>query len=433
MAIIATIHGREILDSRGTPTVEVEVTLDSGVVGRASVPSGASTGVHEALELRDGQVEHYEGHGVTLAVNHINQEISQSLVGQDPTLQAEIDTLLITLDGTLNLSRLGANAVLGVSLAVSRAAAAELKLPYFQYIRQQYNTLAQAHSAATLTTYTLPIPMFNVINGGAHTDWQTTDFQEFMIVPLTAPTFREAVEQGSETYHSLEKLLMEKQLSTLVGDEGGFAPQVSSNEQAIELILQAITKAGSTPGTEISLALDPAVSELYRDGKYHLKNVPQALTNTQMIQLWSQLVKTYPIISIEDGLAEDDWEGWQQLYAALGKSTMLVGDDLLVTKPERIDQALQLKACNALLLKVNQIGTLSNAVMAAITARKGNWRLIVSHRSGETEDTAIADIAVGIKAEYVKMGAPARGERTAKYNQLLRIEEQLANQATALN
>jgi len=432
MAIIATIHGREILDSRGTPTVEVEVTLDSGVFGRASVPSGASTGTHEALELRDQEAEHFAGKGVTDAVEFVNTEISQAVIGQDANLQTQIDTQLTQLDGTPNLSRLGANAILGVSLAVSKAAALELKIPYFQYVRQHYNMLAQAGAVPTLTTYTLPTPLFNIINGGAHTDWQTTDFQEFMIVPQTAASFKEVLEQGSETYHVLEKILMEKKLSTLVGDEGGFAPNVTSNEEAIELILQAITKSGLVPGQEMSLALDPAVSEIYKNGSYHLKNTPQPLSSAEMINYWERLVRTYPIISIEDGLAEDDWSGWQELYRKLGSSIMIVGDDLLVTNSERIAHAIELSACNALLLKVNQIGTLTHALQAAVTARKGSWRVIVSHRSGETEDTAIADIAVGIKAEYVKMGAPARGERTAKYNQLLRIEELLSNQAVAV-
>jgi enolase len=423
---ITSISARSILDSRGNPTVEVDVLLSDGSQGRASVPSGASTGVHEALELRDNNPDHFGGKSVEKAVANVNDVLAKHLLNNDPFDQAGLDNEMVLRDGTPTLQRTGANATLAVSLAVSKAAAASLKLPYYRYIHHLYQSTHSQHANGyRRLTLHMPVPMFNIMNGGAHTNWQTTDFQEFMIVPRTARTFKEAMEIGSEIYHHLKELLKKKGFSTLVGDEGGFAPDIKGNEAAVELILEAIHQAGLKAGYEVSLALDPATSELYEHGSYFLKKEQRRLRSEELVELWTNWVEKYPIISIEDGLAEDDWAGWQLLKRKLGHKILLVGDDFLVTNPERIERAIQEQTCNALLMKINQIGTLSESLQAIMLSRGANWKIIVSHRSGETEDTSIADIAVGTDAEFVKIGAPARSERTAKYNQLLRIEEGL--------
>ena len=414
---IEDIVAREILDSRGNPTVEVDVVLMGGALGRAAVPSGASTGVHEAVELRDGDAERYNGKGVLKAVENVNTTIADALIGWDALDQVGIDRLLLDLDGTENKSKLGANAILGVSLAVAHAAAAQLDVPLFRY-------LGGVHA------HVLPVPMMNILNGGKHAV-DSTDLQEFMVVPAGASSFAEALRWGVETYHALKKVLKKRGYSTNVGDEGGFAPSLKSNEEAVEVILEAITTAGYTPGEDVFLALDPATSEIYdADEKvYVLKKEGRSLSGEQMVRFWEEWVNKYPIISIEDGLAEDDWDHWPLLYQAIGDRVQLVGDDLLVTNVRRIERAIELKACNALLLKVNQIGTLTEAIAAAQMAQRAGWAVIVSHRSGETEDTTIADLAVARNAGQIKTGAPARSDRTAKYNQLLRIEEFLGEDA----
>ncbi len=418
MPKIEHIHAREILDSRGNPTVEVEVYVEGGFVGRAAVPSGASTGVHEALELRDGDPKRFHGKGVQKAVAHVREVLAPALVGMDATRQREIDLRMLELDGTPNKSRLGANAILGVSLAVAKAAAQALGLPLYRYLGG-----VQAH--------VLPVPLMNILNGGAHTGWQGPDMQEFMIMPIGASSFAEALRWGSEIYHALKKVLKEKGYPTLVGDEGGFAPPLKANEEALELILQAIETAGYRPGEQVVLALDPAASELYDEETrtYHLRREGRRLTSEEMVAFWQRWVETYPILSIEDGMAEDDWEGWQALYRTLGDQVQLVGDDLLVTNPDRVQRAIDLQACNALLVKVNQIGTLTETVEAVTLAQRAGWGTITSHRSGETEDATIADLAVALNMGQIKTGAPARSDRTAKYNQLLRIEEDLGPQA----
>ncbi len=414
---IEDIEAREILDSRGNPTVEVEVTLASGVVGRAAVPSGASTGIHEAVELRDQDPQRFNGKGVLKAVENVNTIIADALIGWDALDQVGIDRMLIELDGTENKGKLGANAILGVSLAVAHAAAAQLEVPLFRY-------LGGVHA------HVLPVPMMNILNGGKHA-MDSTDFQEFMIVPAGAPTFAEALRWGVETYHALKQVLKKRGFSTNVGDEGGFAPSLKSNEEAIEVILEAIQTAGYTPGEDIFLALDPATSEIYDEEEkvYVLKKEGRKLTGEEMVKFWEAWVDRYPILSLEDGLAEDDWDHWVLLHQALGDRIQLVGDDLLVTNVKRIQRAIDLAACNALLLKVNQIGTLTEAMAAAQLAQRAGWNVVVSHRSGETEDTTIADLAVALNAGQIKTGAPARSDRTAKYNQLLRIEEYLGEDA----
>ena len=414
---IEDIVAREILDSRGNPTVEVEVVLAGGAMGRAAVPSGASTGVHEAVELRDGDEARFGGKGVLKAVENVNTVIADALVGWDALDQVGIDRLLIDLDGTENKGALGANAILGVSLAVAHAAAAALEVPLFRY-------LGGVHA------HVLPVPMMNILNGGKHAV-DSTDFQEFMIVPAGAETFGEALRWGVETYHALKKVLKKRGYSTNVGDEGGFAPSLGSNEEAVEVILEAIQTAGYRPGEDIFLALDPATSEIYDEAEkvYVLKKEGRRLRGEEMVRFWEDWVNRYPIVSIEDGLAEDDWEHWRLLHEALGERVQLVGDDLLVTNVKRIARAIEERACNALLLKVNQIGTLTEAMAAAQMAQRAGWNVVVSHRSGETEDTTIADLAVALNAGQIKTGAPARADRTAKYNQLLRIEEYLGEDA----
>lgn len=415
MSFIESVHAREILDSRGNPTIEVDVVLEDGAYARASVPSGASTGENEAVELRDGDKTRYGGKGVRKAINHINTEIAAALEGWAATDQIGIDKLLNQMDGTENKSNLGANAILGVSLAVARAAAASLGMPLYRYI-------------GGVNAHVLPTPMMNILNGGKHAD-NSTDFQEFMILPVGAPSFAEALRWGAETYHALHKVLKSKGYSTNVGDEGGFAPSLKSNAEAIEVILEAITKAGYKPGDQIAIGLDPAASEIYEKGKYHLAREGRVLNTDEMIAYWENWIRQYPIVSIEDGLAEHDWEGWKHFMQAVGDKVRLVGDDLLVTNAEFVARAIAEKACNALLCKVNQIGTLSETIEAVTMSLRAGWAVAVSHRSGETEDTTISDLVVGLNTGLIKTGAPARGERTAKYNQLLRIEEELGDAA----
>jgi enolase len=426
MPRITSLTARQILDSRGNPTIEAEVGLEGGATGRASVPSGASTGIHEALELRDANPLHYGGKGVLKAVTHV-KEIAQHFLNNEATDQMACDNELVLRDGTENLSKLGANAALSVSLAISKAAAESKNQPYFTYIHSLYShVLEQYAPELPVPEMNMPVPFFNVLNGGAHTGWQSTNFQEFMVVPHAARTFKSALEQGSEIYHALKSILKEKGLSTLVGDEGGFAPMLKHDEQAVEFLIAAIEKAGFKPGKQVSIALDPATSELYENGEYTFKTTGKKHSTNDMVELWKKWTNDYPIMSLEDGLAQDDWAGWVKLNREVGNCVYLVGDDLLVTNTSRIERAIAEQACTALLMKLNQIGTLSEALIAVALSKSAGWRVVVSHRSGETEDTAIADIAVGIGAEYVKMGAPARSERTAKYNQLLRIEEQLS-------
>jgi len=413
MSEIVEVVGREVLDSRGNPTVEVEVVLDSGATGRAIVPSGASTGEYEAVELRDGG-SRYLGKGVLRAVENVNNLIAQVAIGMDATNQRALDNALIELDGTENKSRLGANAMLGVSLSVAHAAASELELPL-------YRAIGGPHA------HVLPVPMMNVINGGAHAD-NNVDLQEFMIMPVGAPSFREAVRWGVETYHTLKKVLADRGLSTAVGDEGGFAPNLSSNEAAVAILVEAIEKAGYAPGKDIAIALDPAMSELYRDGAYHLKGEGKVLSAPEMVG-WTSLVDRYPIVSIEDGMAENDWSGWAQMTAALGSRIQLVGDDLFVTNTRRLQMGIDQSVANSVLIKVNQIGTLSETLDTVELATRHSYTSVMSHRSGETEDSTIADLAVATNCGQIKTGAPARSDRVAKYNQLLRIEEMLGDTA----
>ncbi|MBI4785731.1 MAG: phosphopyruvate hydratase [Chloroflexi bacterium] len=419
MPLIEDLHAREILDSRGNPTVEVEVTLDDGAMGRAAVPSGASTGVHEALELRDGDKNRFGGKGVLKAVQNVNTVIADELLGWDAREQEAIDALLIGLDGTPTKSNLGANAILGVSLAVAHAAATSQELPLYRY-------LGGVHARV------LPVPMMNILNGGTHTNWQSTDIQEFMVAPTGAPNFAEALRWSAEIYQSLKKVLKDKGYSTNVGDEGGFAPALKSNAEAIEVILQATEKAGYKTGDQIVICLDPAASEFYEDGKYNLRKEGRVLTGAQMVDWYAELVDKYPIVSIEDGVSEDDWDTWKQLTARLGGKIQLVGDDLFVTNVERLKKGIAERAANSILIKLNQIGSLSETLSAIEMAHKAGWTAVVSHRSGETEDTTISDLVVATNAGQIKTGAPARSERVAKYNQLLRIEEQLGDTAEYL-
>lgn len=415
-SIIEDVVGREILDSRGNPTIEVEVTLMDGSWGRAAVPSGASTGIHEALELRDGDKKRYQGKGVLKAVENVNNEIADALIGWDATDQAGIDHELIELDGTENKSKLGANAILGVSLAVAKAAANSLGLPLYRYIGGVY-------------AHILPVPMMNILNGGAHTGWQSTDAQEFMVMPLGAPSFSEGLRWGSEIYQALKTVLKEKGYTALVGDEGGYAPALKANAEAVEVILAAIEIAGYKAGVDVAIALDPAASELYDEETrlYNLRREGRKLTSAEMVSYWKSWVNQYPIVSLEDGLAQDDWEGWKLLTQELGERIQIVGDDLLVTNPTRVRRAIKDKAANALLVKLNQIGTLSETIEAVETCHRAGWRAVTSHRSGETEDSTIADLAVALNMGQIKTGAPARSDRVAKYNQLLRIEAELGD------
>lgn len=413
---IVNVEGLEVLDSRGNPTVEVSVTLEDGSVGTAMVPSGASTGIHEALEMRDGDKTRYNGKGVLKAVENVNGEIAENLFGMESIQQKEIDEFLIELDGTKNKSRFGANAMLGVSLAVAKAAAISLDMPLYRYLGGVY-------------AHVLPTPMMNILNGGAHTAWQSTDAQEFMVMPLGAPSFAEGLRWGAEIYHALKSVLKSRGYATLVGDEGGYAPALKANNEAVEVILEAIEKAGFKAGEQIGIALDPAASELYDEETktYNLRKEGKKLTGEQMVAFWKNWVDQYPIVSIEDGLAQDDWESWKLLTKEVGHKVQIVGDDLLVTNPERVRRAIKEDACNALLVKLNQIGTLTETIEAVETCHRNGWRAVTSHRSGETEDSTIADLAVALNMGQIKTGAPARSDRVAKYNRLLRIEAELGD------
>jgi len=427
--LIEDVFGREVLDSRGNPTVEVEVVLIDGSRGRAIVPSGASTGVHEALEMRDGDKSRYSGKGVLKAVESVNEKIADLLIGWDAIEQKAIDQALLELDGTSNKSNLGANAILGISLAVAKAAAASLGLPLYRYIGGVY-------------AHVLPVPMLNILNGGAHTGWQSTDAQEFMVMPLGADSFAEGLfmvmplgadsfaeglRWGAEIYHKLKTVLKERGYTTLVGDEGGYAPALKANSEAVEVILEAIEKAGYKPGEQVSIALDPAASEFYeeQEGLYNLRTEGRKLNSEELVAYWKSWVDQYPIVSIEDGLAQDDWDGWIMMMNELGDQIQIVGDDLLVTNPERVRRAIKEGAANALLVKLNQIGTLTETIEAVETCQRAGWRAVTSHRSGETEDTTIADLVVALNMGQIKTGAPARSDRVSKYNQLLRIEADL--------
>jgi enolase len=416
MSVIAQIRAREIIDSRGNPTVEADVILDSGVMGRAAVPSGASTGEHEAIELRDGDKSRYLGKGVQGAVKNVEDEIGPALMGHEITDQMGIDAKMLELDGTPNKSNLGANAMLAVSMASARAGASSVKMPLWRYLG---GPLARV----------MPVPMMNILNGGAHAT-NTVDFQEFMVVPVGAETFSDALRMGAEVFHSLKKVLVKRKLATGVGDEGGFAPDLKSDEEAITVILEAIEAAGYAPGKDMALALDCAASELYKDGKYTFKKSGAGTKSAEgMVELYSKWLQEYPIVSIEDGLAEDDWDGWAKLTAALGERCQLVGDDLFVTNTERLARGIESGVANAILIQVNQIGTLSETLEAIEMARSAGYLSVISHRSGETEDTFIADLAVGTGAGQIKTGSASRTDRVAKYNQLLRIEEELGGAA----
>ena len=415
---IETIIGRQVLDSRGNPTVEVDVQLVDGSLGRAIVPSGASTGIHEALELRDGDKKKFLGKSVCQAVNNVNSKIFDALVGEDATRQKSIDSILLELDGTPNKAKLGANAILGTSLAVAKAAAISLELPLYQYIGGIY-------------AHVLPSPMMNILNGGEHTDWQSTDAQEFMIMPLGAPTYSEGLRWGTEIYHTLKSVLKSHNYATLVGDEGGYAPALGSNAEAVEIILEAIEKAGYKPGEDIAIALDPAASEFYEEetGLYNLRTEGKKLSSAEMVAFWKEWVDKYPIVSIEDGLAQDDWDGWKLMVEEMGDKIQIVGDDLLVTNPERVLKGIKENAANSLLVKVNQIGSLTETIESVELCHRAGWTAVTSHRSGETEDSTISDLAVALNTGQIKTGAPARSDRVAKYNQLLRIEENLGDMA----
>jgi enolase len=415
---IVNVEGLEVLDSRGNPTVEVSVLLEDGSYGTAMVPSGASTGIHEALEMRDGDKTRYNGKGVLKAVENVNGEIAENLLGMDASDQKDIDEYLIALDGTKNKSRLGANAILGVSLAVAKAAAESHGMSLYRYLGGVY-------------AHVLPVPMMNILNGGAHTAWQSTDAQEFMVMPFGAPSFVEGVRWGAEIYHALKSVLKARGYATLVGDEGGYAPALKANNEAVEVILEAIEKAGYKAGEQVAIALDPAASELYDEESktYNLRKEGKKLTGEQMVDFWKNWVRQYPIVSIEDGLAQDDWESWKLLTKEIGNKVQIVGDDLLVTNTERVRKAIKEQACNALLVKLNQIGSLTETIEAVETCHRNGWRAVVSHRSGETEDSTIADLVVALNCGQIKTGAPARSDRVAKYNQLIRIEAELGDTA----
>ncbi len=412
---ITEIYAREILDSRGNPTVEVETVLDCGAIGRASVPSGASTGAFEAVELRDNDKARYMGKGVLLALDNVNEVIAAELEGMDAINQREIDNMMIDLDGTDNKAKLGANAILGVSLSVAKAAAIALDIPLYKYI-------------GGVNAHVLPSPMMNILNGGKHAD-NTVDLQEFMIMPLGASSFAEALRMSAEVFHTLKSVLKKDGMSTSVGDEGGFAPNLKKNEDAVKYIMKAIAEAGFKPGTDIYIALDPAATELFKDGKYHLAGEGKILSSAEMVDYYAALVEKYPIISIEDGMAEEDWDGWKLLTDKIGKKIQIVGDDLFVTNTKRLKKGIDLGIANSILIKVNQIGTLTETLDAIEMAKRAGYTAVVSHRSGETEDTTIADIVVGVNAGQIKTGAPSRTDRVAKYNQLLRIEEELYSEA----
>lgn len=412
MSIISQIHARQIFDSRGNPTIEVDVTTDTGATGRAAVPSGASTGKHEAVELRDDDKSKYMGKGVLKAVENVNSKIAEELIGFSVYEQALLDKIMLELDGTPNKANLGANAILGVSLAAARAAAQDAGMPLYRYV-------------GGVGATTLPVPMMNILNGGSHAD-NSIDFQEFMIMPVGAPSFSEALRWGSEIFHNLKNVLKKQGFSTNVGDEGGFAPNIKSNEDAIKIVLEAIEVAGYRPGEDVFIAMDAAVSEFYEDGVYHFKkSTGDKLTSSQMVDYWADWVKKYPIISLEDGMDEDDWSGWKALTERVGKQTQLVGDDLFVTNVDRLQRGIDEGVANAILIKVNQIGTLTETIDAVNLGRRNGYKSIMSHRSGETEDSTIADLAVALNTGQIKTGSASRSDRMAKYNQLLRIEEEL--------
>jgi enolase len=413
--LIEDVLAREVLDSRGNPTIEVEVFLDGGAMGSAIVPSGASTGAHEAVELRDGDAGRYGGKGVLTAVRHVNDTLRPELLGSDAVDQVSVDRLLIDLDGTPNKERLGANALLGVSLAVAHAAADSVGLPLYRYL---------GGAGARV----LPVPQVNILNGGKHAI-DSTDFQEFMIAPLGAPSFREGLRWAAETFHALGKLLHERGFATTVGDEGGYAPSLESNEAAITLVVEAIQRAGYEPGDQVAIALDPATSELFTDGSYVLAREGRTMTGAELVDFWIDWLDRYPIVSLEDGLAEDDWETWRLLTERAGARVQIVGDDLLVTNTQRLGRAIEERACNSILVKLNQIGTLTETLEAIEMAHRAGWTVVVSHRSGETEDTTIADLVVGLNTGQIKTGSMSRSERIAKYNRLLRIEEELGDAA----
>ena len=417
MSAIETVLGRQLLDSRGNPTVEAEVHLESGASGRAISPSGASTGTREAVELRDGGTA-WGGKGVQIAVNNVNGEISDALEGYDANDQRSVDLAMIDLDGTPNKGRLGANAILAVSLATAKAAAMESGLPLFQYI-------------GGVNAHVLPVPMFNVVNGGVHAK-NSIDFQEFMVMPIGAASFSEALQWGAETYHALKNVLAKRGLSTAVGDEGGFAPDLPDNETAVKVLVEAIESTGRAPGRDVAIALDPATSELWRDGAYHLDGEGRELTSAELVDYWADLSSRYPIVSLEDGMAEDDWDGWAALTQRLGERLQLVGDDIFVTNSEILQKGIERKVANSILVKLNQIGTLSETLDTVRLANNSRYSAVISHRSGETEDVTIADLAVATNAGQIKTGAPARSDRVAKYNQLLRLEEQLGDRARFL-
>jgi enolase len=416
LSLIDQVHAMEILDSRGNPTVQVEVVLESGARGLAAVPSGASTGAHEAVELRDEDAGRYGGKGVLRAVANVNDTIAPEIVGLDAMEQVAVDALLQALDGTRNKANLGANAMLGVSLAVARAAAGDLEMPLYRYL-------------GGIHAHTLPVPMLNILNGGKHAGWQSTDAQEFMVMPVGAPSFREGLRWSVEVYHTLSRVLKAKGYGTLVGDEGGFAPALKSNAEAVEVILEAIEKAGYRAGKDLFIALDPAATELFQDGAYNLRKEGKKLTGEQMVDFWADWCRQYPIISIEDGLAEDDWRSWTLLRERIGDRVQIVGDDLFVTNTERIQRGIEEGAANSVLIKLNQIGTLSETLAAIQMAQRAGWTAVVSHRSGETEDTTIADLVVATNAGQIKTGAPCRSDRVAKYNRLLYIEDELGELA----
>ncbi|TXH59835.1 MAG: phosphopyruvate hydratase [Bacteroidia bacterium] len=415
MTYIVKIVGRQILDSRGNPTVEVDVVTSNGIVGRAAVPSGASTGIHEAVELRDGDKAVYMGKGVLKAVANVNGPINEALEGMDVTEQKIIDKVLLELDGTDNKSKLGANAILGTSMAVARAAAQETGLPLYQYV-------------GGVGAVTLPVPMMNILNGGSHAD-NKIDIQEFMVMPFGASSFSEGLRWGTEIFHNLKNVLKEKGMSTNVGDEGGFAPNLGSNEEAIQVVLEAIARAGYKPGEDVWIALDAASSEFYKDGKYHFESTGESRTSEEMVAFWKEWVEKYPIISIEDGLAEDDWAGWKLLTETVGSKVQLVGDDLFVTNTKRLKQGIETNTANSILVKVNQIGTLTETIEAVQLATASSYTSVMSHRSGETEDNTIADLAVALNCGQIKTGSASRSDRMSKYNQLLRIEAELGDAA----
>lgn len=429
--MIKNITAYEILDSRGNPTIEAQVTLESGLVSRAATPSGASTGRHEAWELRDNDQDRYHGKGVRKAVDNVKNVIAPALVGRDPQDQAELDQLMIELDGSPNKSRLGANAILAVSMALSRAAAQTNQVPLYKHLRHLYSQYSKTPFKNSLL---FPIPMMNLINGGQHAT-NSVDMQEYMIVPFAAPSFSEAVRWGSEIFHTLGKILGDRQLSVNIGDEGGYAPALKNNQEPLDLIMEAIQGAGYQPGEQVALALDPAASEFYRDGQYHLDVEDKTLSTDQLIALYEEWINRYPIVSIEDGLDEDDWEGFNKLTASVKGKTLndfkmqVVGDDLYATNPERLDRGIASQASNSILVKLNQIGSVTETLKVIATAKQNNWTVVVSHRSGETEDTFIADLALGVEADQIKTGSLSRSERTAKYNRLIRIEQNILDQA----